>query len=110
MSDADLLHELIEAIRNDSDAPTLEQRLNPTDPIEIEIVLHEADFAVDLYMEKWKAQFRDRFDDPTQYDAFVLDFQMRVRKEVKEMISVAQQYIAEEREEKEEEDDDGYVI
>lgn len=104
-----MILELTEAVRSDSDKPVLEQRLNPVDPIAIEIVLHEADFAVESYMEKWKG-FRDRFADPSVYDDFVLDFQMRVRKDVKMMISAAQQYIADELErEREEPDEDEEV-
>ncbi len=101
--------ELTRVVRSDSERPTLEQRFNPVDPVDIEIVLHEADFAVESYMKKWKS-FRERFADPSLYDAFVLDFQMRVRKDVKVMIVQAQRYIANELEggwEGEEEDEGG---
>lgn len=106
MNDVDLILELTEAVRSDSEKPTLEQRFNPADPIAIEIVLHEADFAVEGYMEKWKS-YRDRFTDPSMYDAFVLDFQMRVRKDIKTMISTAQQFIADELERDREEPEEG---
>jgi hypothetical protein len=109
VSDAELIWEITEAVRNDSDAPVLNQRFNPTDPIAIEITLHEADFAVESYMEKWKSQYRERFADPTVYDDFVLEFQMKVRRDVKAMIAAAQQFIAEELEDErqDEEDSDG---
>lgn len=106
MNDVDLLSELTEAIRSDSEKPTLEQRFNPVDPIDIEIVLHEADFAVESYMEKWKSQYRERFADPSVYDAFVLNFQRRARKDVKALIATAQQFIADELE-GEQEDEEG---
>jgi len=102
VSDALLILELTEAIRSDSDRPVLEQRFNPADPIAIELILHEADFAVERYMDKWKG-YRDRFEDPTRYDNFVLDFQMKVRRDVKAMISAAQEYLANELEREEEE-------
>jgi hypothetical protein len=109
VGDTELIWELTEAVRNDTDAPVLEQRFNPTDPIAIEIILHEADFAVERYMEKWKSQYRERFADPSAYDNFVLEFQMKVRKDVKAMIGAAQQFIADELEgEREEEEGDGY--
>ena len=109
MSDIDLIWELTEAVRNDSVRPVLDQKFNPTDPIAIEIILHEADFAVESYMEKWKSQYRERFADPTVYDNFVLEFQMKVRRDVKAMIAAAQQFIAEEieNEGQNEEDADG---
>jgi hypothetical protein len=105
VNDVDLIWELTEAVRNDSEAPVLNQRFNPIDPIAIEIILHEADFAVENYMEKWKNQYRERFADPTVYDNFVLEFQMKVRKDVKAMIASAQQFIAEELEQERNEDE-----
>ena len=108
MTDLELIWELTEAVRHDSEKPSLEQRFNPVDPVAIEIVLHEADFAVERYMEKWKSQFREKFADPSLYDNFVLEFQIKVRKDVKVMIGQAQQFIAEELEqEQREEDNDG---
>ena len=110
MSDIDLIWELTEAVRNDSEAPVLDQRFNPTDPIAIEIILHEADFAVENYMEKWKNQYRERFSDQTVYDNFVLEFQKKVRRDVKAMIATAQQFIAEQIEsldDDEEREDEG---
>jgi len=107
-----LILELTEAVRNDSERPELDQRFNPTDPVAIEIILHEADFAVESYMEKWKNQYREKFDDPTVYDNFVLEFQMKVRRDVKAMIATAQQFIADqiaEEAEPEEGDEDGGV-
>jgi len=107
VTDLELIWELTEAVRHDTEKPTLEQRFNPADPIAIEIVLHESDFAVERYMEKWKNQFRDKFADPSLYDTFVLEFQMKVRKDVKAMIGQAQQFIAEELEQEQREDDEG---
>ena len=111
MSDVNLIWELTEAVRHDSEKPVLNQRFNPTDPVAIEIVLHEGDYAVEQYMEKWKTQYRDRFADPSVYDNFVLEFQMKVRKDVKAMIATAQQFIADEleteREEEENPEEDG---
>ena len=113
MSDVDLIWELTEAIRKDSEKPTLDQRFNPTDPIAIEIVLHETDYCVEAYMEKWKKLFRDRFADPYVYDNFVHDFQMKCRRDIKAMIAAAQQMIIEElegaeNERPDEEDSDDY--
>ena len=113
MSDVELILQLTEAIRKDPVKPSMNQKFNPTDPIAIEIVLHETDFAVDAYMEKYKAEFRDKFADPTVYDNFVFEYQMRARKDVKRMIAAAQQMIAEDMEreqhEDEEPDEDGGV-
>ena len=97
MGDIELIRELIEAVRKDSERPVLNQRFNPVDPVAIEIVLHEADFAVESYMEKWKG-YRGRLGDPSLYDDFVLDFQMKVRKDVKTLVATAQQFIADELE------------
>jgi hypothetical protein len=109
VGDAELIRELTEAVRSDPVAPVLEQKFDPTDPVAIEIMLYEADFAVESYMEKWKS-FRDRFSDPSVYDAFVLDYQMRVRKDLKAIIATAQQFIADavEGEEKDEDDEEAY--
>ena len=114
MSDVDLIWKLTEAIRKDSEKPSIDQRFNPTDPIAIEIVLHETDYAVEAYMEKWKALYRDQFADPTVYDNFVHEFQMKARRDIKAMIAAAQQMIIEELEETnderpdEEDADDNY--
>lgn len=105
MGDAELILELTEAIRSDSAAPVLEQQFDPIDPVAIEIVLHEADFTIEGYMEKWKG-FRDRFSDPAVYDAFVLNYQMRVRKDLKRIIAAAQQYIADAIDHSEESDEE----
>lgn len=107
MGDIELISELAEAIRSDTEKPTLEHRLNPADPVAIEIAMHEVDFAVESYMEKWKERFRGRFEDPSLYDGFVLEFQMRVRRDIKAMISAAQEYIAEEIEREDEEPEEG---
>jgi len=107
VSDDTLLLELTEAVRKDSEKPVLDQRLNPLDPIAIEIILHEADFAIERYMEKWK-EYRDRFSNPSLYDNFILEFQMKVRKDVKSLIGTAQQFIAEEIETERQEEDDEY--
>lgn len=107
MSDAELILELTKAIREDPVKPMLDQRFNPTDPVAIEIVLHEADFAVEGYMEKFTVAYRHKFQDPTVYDAFVREYQMRARRDIKSMIAAAQQMIAEELEEQENEDEEG---
>lgn len=95
MSDAALLLQLSKAIRADLDRPVVDQQVNPTDPVAIEIVLHEADFAVEKYMEKW-AHFREKFTDKSAYDAFVREYQLLVRREIKQLIAAAQQLISEE--------------
>jgi hypothetical protein len=105
MGDVDLIWELTEAVRHDTEKPSIEQRFNPVDPVAIEIVLHEADFAVERYMEKWKS-LREKFADPSLYDNFVLEFQIKVRKDVKQMIGSAQQFIAEQLEQEQNEEDD----
>jgi hypothetical protein len=107
VNDAELVLEMSKAIRKDPQRPSLNQRFNPTDPVAIEIVLHETDYSVESYMEKWKAEYRDRFEDPTVYDNFVLEWQMRARKEVKALIAAAQEYIAEEIELQQEIEDEG---
>jgi len=113
VSDAELILQLTKAIREDSVKPAIDQKFNPTDPVAIEIVLHETDFAVEAYMEKWKAEYRDKFVDPAVYDDFVYEYQMRARKDVKRMIAAAQQMIADdlerEKNEREEPDEDGGV-
>ena len=102
-----LLSELTEAVRKDPEKPVLDQRFNPLDPIAIEIVLHEADFAVERYMERW-GQYRERFTNTSLYDNFILEFQMKVRRDVKALIGTAQQFIADEREIERQEEDEGY--
>jgi hypothetical protein len=112
VSDAELILQLTKAIREDAEKPMLDQRFNPTDPVAIEIVLHEADFAIEGYMEKWKLLYRDQFVDPKVYDDFVLEYQMRARKDIKRMIAAAQRMIAEEMEAEEadeEPDEDGGI-
>ena len=106
MSDVDLIWKLTEAIRKDSEKPSIDQRFNPTDPVAIEIVLHETDYAVETYMEKWKAIYRDQFADPSVYDNFVREFQVKCRRDVKTMIAAAQQMIIEELEGAEDEGQD----
>lgn len=106
MDDADVILELDAAIRNDPDAPVLEQQFDPLDPVAIEIVLHEADFAVDRYMEKWES-FRAKFSNPAMYDAFILDYQTRVRRDLKMIISNAQQFLADAMNQPEEDEDEG---
>jgi hypothetical protein len=93
VDDADLILELDEAIRTDLDAPVLEQQFNPIDPVAIEIVMHEADFAIENYMKKWES-FRDRFSEPMMFDAYVLGYQIRVRRDLKQIIFAAQQFLA----------------
>lgn len=109
MTDAALILQLSKEIRADAERPTVDQALNPTDPVAIEIVLHEADFAVDKYMAKWDS-WREKFTDPTVYDNFVWEYKLLVRREIKQMIAAAQQVIAEELEEQDDEPDpDGGV-
>jgi len=105
MSDPELILELTKAIREDTVKPTIDQQFNPTDPVSIEIVLHECDYAVEAYMERWK-HYRERFADPTVYDAFVLEYQLMARKNVKMVIAQAQEKIAEELGDQQAEDGD----
>ena len=107
MSDVKLILELTKLCQGDKAQPVFDQRFNPTDPIAIEIVMHEADFAVEAYMEKWRALYRHRFQDPKVYDDFVLEYQMRARQNLKRHIAAAQRLIQEQLEE--EGDDDGGV-
>jgi hypothetical protein len=109
VTDAALILKLSKEIRADAERPTVDQQINPTDPVAIEIVLHEADFAVDKYMAKW-TQWREKFTDPTVYDNFVWEYKLLVRREIKQLIASAQQIIAAELEEEDEEGDpDGGV-
>jgi hypothetical protein len=107
-TDAELILQLTKAIREDPVKPAIDQQFNPTDPVAIEIVLHETDFAVEAYMEKWKLIYRPQFADPQVYDDFLFEYQMRARKDVKRMIAAAQRMIAEEieKENQDEEPDD----
>jgi hypothetical protein len=112
VSDAELILQLTKAIREDPVKPLLDQQFNPTDPVAIEIVLHEADFAVENYMAKWQVLYRHQFVDPNVYDEFVREFQLRARKDIKKLIAAAQQMIAEEldkEDQDEEPDEDGGV-
>lgn len=104
MTDAALILQLSKAIRADEERPVVDQQVNPTDPIAIEIVLHEADFAVDKYMAKWEKLYRHQFVDPSVYDAFVREYALLVRREIKVLIAAAQQVISE----NEEPDEDDY--
>ena len=97
MTDGTLILQLAKALREDPDKPVLDQKFNPTDPVSIEIVMHEADYCVENYMkEKWEPIWRPRFSDPTVYDAFVLEYQMKVRGNLKQVIGEAQRYIHDE--------------
>lgn len=106
MTDAALILQLSKEIRADAERPTVDQQINPTDPVAIEIVLHEADFAVDKYMAKW-LNWREKFKDPTVFDNFVWEYKLLVRREIKQLIASAQQIIAEEKENEEGDDDGG---
>jgi hypothetical protein len=106
VSDVELILELTKLCREDEEKPLFDQKFNPTDPIAIEIVMHEADFAVEAYMKKWTRLYRHRFQQPEVYDNFVREYQMRVRQNLKKMIAAAQRYIQDEIEEG---DDDGGV-
>jgi hypothetical protein len=108
VSDVELILELSKLCREDEDKPVFDQKFNPTDPVAIEIVMHEADFAVEAYMDKWTRLYRHRFQQPEVYDNFVREYQMRVRANLKRMIGAAQRYIQDEIE-NEEGDDDGGV-
>lgn len=109
-TDAELILQLTKAIREDPVKPLLDQQFNPTDPVAIEIVLHEADFAVEGYMEKWGAIYRHQFMDPKVYDEFVREYQLRARRDIKRLVAAAQQMIAEElNNEDEEPDEDGGI-
>lgn len=109
MTDAALIIKLSREIRADAERPTVDQQINPTDPVAIEIVLHEADFAVDKYMAKFN-NWREKFVDPKVFDNFVWEYKLLVRREIKQLIAAAQQVIAEEKEnDNQEGDDDGGV-
>jgi hypothetical protein len=101
-----LILALKKAVMDDPEKPILDQKFNPTDPIAVALVLYEVDFAVDKYMEKF-ASWREKFVDPSAYDNFVQTYQQKARKDVKRIISEAQQLIAEEMEEEEGDDDGG---
>lgn len=109
VSDVELILQLTKAIQADSDKPTLDQKFNPTDAVAVMLVMYEVDFAVDAYMEKWKT-WRDKFTDPTVYDNFVLMYQQQARLNVKKLISLAQEEIAEEIEQDEEDEDDADLM
>lgn len=106
MTDGELILALTKVVNNDPEKPILNQEFNPTDPIAVMIVLYECDFAVESYMSKFK-DWRDKFADPTVYDAFVLTYQGKARADVKRIISEAQQMIAEELEDEEPDEDGG---
>ena len=63
VSDVELILQLTKAIQADAEKPTLDQKFNPTDPVAVMLVMYEVDFAVDVYMEKWKT-WRDKFTGP----------------------------------------------
>lgn len=96
MSDVELILKLAKEIEKDGEGPVFDQKFNPTDPIAIEIVMHEADFAVEAYMEKWGKLYRHRFQQPEVYDNFVREYQMRARQNLKRKIAAAQRYIQDE--------------
>ena len=105
MTDGELILALTKVVNNDPEKPILNQEFNPTDPIAVMIVLYECDYAVENYMKKF-SDWREKFADPTVYDAFILTYQAKARQDVKRVISVAQQQIAEELNEEPGEDEE----
>lgn len=95
MNDKELSAQLYKAVSDDPNTPVIEQHFNPLDPVAIEIVMHEADFAIEQYMERWSA-YREKFADPKSWSDFVLAYQFKTRKDLKVMIGQAQQYIIDE--------------
>jgi len=105
VTDGELILALTKVVNNDPEKPILNQEFNPTDPIAVMIVLYECDYAVENYMKKF-SDWREKFADPTVYDAFILTYQAKARQDVKRVISVAQQQIAEELNEEPGEDEE----
>jgi len=103
VTDGELILQLRKAILDDPEKPIIDQKFNPTDEIAVALVLYEVDFAVDKYMEKYRS-YREKFSDPSVFDDFVLMYQQKARKDVRQVISEAQQLIAEDMEQEENEE------
>lgn len=93
MSDVDLILQLQKELKADPNPPVLDVAFDPLDPIEIEMVLHEADFAIDGCLERYEDRYRPQFSDPTVYDNFVLEHKQKIRQIVRDAVAEAQEKI-----------------
>lgn len=89
--DRELLKKLHKEVSEDPNPPSLTQDLDPFDPVSVELILLESDAYIDTYMTKFRSKYQSQFNDPTLFDTYVLELQIKARKVLKEGIANAQQ-------------------
>lgn len=90
MTDPELIWQIQKAINADIAAqPILAQEIDPLDPVAVELLLYESDFAIDGYMQKYRDKYRPMFQSPEVFDNFVLEQQKKARLMLKDAILAA---------------------
>lgn len=94
VTDPELIWRIQKEINADvAEQPVLAHELDPLDPVAVEMLLHESDFAIDGYMQKFRDKYRLSFQDPAVFDNFVLEQQKKARTMLKTAILGAQRQL-----------------
>jgi hypothetical protein len=90
VTDPELIWQIQKDINADAAAqPILSQEIDPLDPVAVELLLYESDFAIDGYMQKFRDKYRPMFQSPDVFDNFVLEQQKKARLMLKDTILAA---------------------
>ncbi len=95
MSDVDLILQLQRELNEDPNPPILDIVIDPLDPVEIEMVMHEADFAIDGCIDRYRDRYLPQFKDPQVFENFVLEHKQKIRTIVHAAVEEAREKIRE---------------
>lgn len=95
MSDVDLILQIQQELRDDPNPPILDAQFDPLDPVEIEMICHEADFSIDRVIERYRDKYLNQFSDPSVFENFVLEHKMKIRKIIHGAVEEARSRIRE---------------
>jgi hypothetical protein len=91
VTDPELIWQIQKEIQADVAAqPTLAQAIDPLDPVAVELLMFESDFAIDGYMQKFRDKYGPAFQNPEVFNNFVLEQQKKARQMLKGLILEAQ--------------------
>ncbi len=93
MSDFDLILQLQQELKEDPNPPILDVAFDPLDPVEVELIMHEADFAIDACIERYRDRYVPLFKDPQVFENFVLEHKQKIRKVVHGAVEEAKEKI-----------------
>lgn len=93
VSDFDLILQINREIKDDRNRPRLEQEIDFSDDVAVELLYLEADHLIDSYMDRFRAKYASQFEKPERFDGLVGVYRKQMRWQVRKYVELTRELL-----------------